>query len=85
MGDPDPLPLTTPPASPSKRRSQKERTEGLMELGVHRKPSRRRGEVGSPRKDAQTSRIVSGESTRTGRQGGLKEELDACARIVSVN
>jgi hypothetical protein len=70
-------PLATPQASPSKKRSHKDRTDGLTELGVQRRPSRRRGEAGSPRKDAQRSRAVS-------KEGGLKEELAECAAIVSV-
>jgi hypothetical protein len=70
-------PLPTPQASPSKKRSHKDRTDGSNELGVQRRPSRRRGEAGSPRKDAQRSRAVS-------KEGGLKEELAECAAIVSV-
>lgn len=70
-------PLATPQASPSKKRSHKDRTDGLTELGVQRRPSRRRLEAGSPRKDAQRSRAVS-------KEGGLKEELAECAAIVSV-
>lgn len=70
-------PLATPQASPSKKRSHRDRTDGLTELGVRGRPSRRRGEVGSPRKGAQRSRAVS-------KEGGLKEELVDCAAIVSV-
>jgi hypothetical protein len=69
-------PLATPQASPSKKRSHKDRADGLTELGVQRRPSRRRGEAGSPRKDAQRSRAVS-------KEGGLKEELVERAAIVS--
>ena len=70
-------PLATPQASPSKKRSHKDRTDGLTELGVQRRPSRRRGEAGSPRKDGHSSRAVS-------KEGGLKAELAECAAIVSV-
>jgi hypothetical protein len=70
-------PLATPQASPSKKRSHKDRTDGLNDLGVQRRPSRRRGDAGSPRKDVQRSRAVSKER-------GLKEELAESAAIVSV-
>ncbi|KAH8085399.1 hypothetical protein HD553DRAFT_349994 [Filobasidium floriforme] len=68
-------PLATPQASPSKKRSHKDRTDGLNDLGVQRRPSRRRGDAGSPRKDVQRSRAVSKER-------GLKEELAESAAII---
>lgn len=79
----DPLPLADQPLSPTKRRSVKDREDGLMDLGIQRKPSRRRGEARSPKKDGLDSRTISGESTRVQRQVSVKEETEGCTKLVS--
>lgn len=78
-----PLPLNTPPASPSKKHIDKDRTDGPMKLGVQRRSSKRRTEPRSPRKDGLGSRTVSGGSSRAEKQISLRDEIDSCVRVVS--
>ena len=82
-GSSSPLPLNTPPTSPSTKHSNKDRTDGLKGLGVQRRSSKRRTEPRSPRKDLLGSRTVSGGSSRAEKQISLRDEIDSCVRVVS--